>query len=285
MANEPALGSPPERSTHSPRRLEARTEELARALHELRTTQAQVVESEKQAVLGRLVAGIVHELNSPLGALRSSADTIARSLEQCSQMSVEPSLDERKRLHRMLESSSDLARLQQTGVSRISAMVDGLKGFVGLDQAEIKPFDVREGLESALTLLKPAFGERVRVVRAYPGEPAQVLCYPSKICQAFLHVLQNATQAIEGEGEIRVEVANRDREVSVLVRDDGRGIPEEKLAGLFELGLAEKGGRVGMRLGLPMTKRHLEEIGGRLRVESREGEGTSVLLSLPRAGP
>ncbi len=260
-----------------------RNEELSRALEQIRDAQLQLVETEKQAVVGRLVAGIVHELNTPLGTLRSAGDTVERSLQRCEAF-LDGAREERDeaRTRSALGAGRTVATALTQSAERISRTVDTLKHFVSLDAAERKPHDVREGLDTALSLLAEPYGARTRVVRDYADEVSRVLCYPAKLNQVFLSVLQNAGQAIDGDGEVRVRVAPGEGErVEVEITDDGRGIAADRLAGIFEVGFTDKGGRVGMRLGLAMSKRHVEEIGGRIEVRSELGRGTAVLLSLP----
>ena len=98
---------------------------------------------------------------------------------------------------------------------------------------------------------------------------------------AFLSILQNAVQAIEGNGEIRVTVREREGSIEIELSDNGKGIPAWKMPEIFDLGLTRKAGRMGLRLGLPMSKRSIEEMGGRLALESIEDQGTTVRMMFP----
>jgi signal transduction histidine kinase len=162
-------------------------------------------------------------------------------------------------------------------------VVEGLRQFVGLDEAERKPLDVRKGLDGALSLLGPSLQGRIEVVRDYAEKLPEVVCRPAKLNRAFLSVLQNAVQAIGSRGVLRVSVRKLDGRIEIDVVDDGRGIPASRMPEIFQLGLTRKEGRVGLRLGLPMSKRCIEELGGQLAVESVEGKGTTVRMTLPVA--
>jgi len=269
------------------RRVEQRTQELARALEDLKQAQARMIESENQAVLGRLAAGLLHEMNTPLGSMRSAANTIRRAVDQSRDFVL--GLSESKRAEsqaaiRSMEVSSDLCRSLESSTERIRNVVEGLEDFVALDAAERMPFDVRKGLDSTLTLLGASLGDRIEVVREYPKTLPKVLCFPGRLNQAFLCIFQNAIQAIDGEGEIRVRVRENDGGVKIEIVDNGRGIPASVMPEIFQLGLAQKRGRVGLRLGLAMSKRTVEELGGRLALESIEGRGTTAHIALPIGG-
>ncbi len=261
-----------------------RTRDLSDALDDLQQAQAQLVEQEKQAVLGRLVAGIVHEVNSPVGVLRSSADTTARLLQRLREFVEHHANAGDPTAQSLLEAT---ARIEQLGSAmrsssdRLGELVRSLKRFVALDEAEVRAFDVREGLDSAVTLLSPTLGSGVHIVRRYDSSAPVVNCSPAKLNQVFVNLLSNAAEAMEGEGEIRIDVTRTDDVVAIEFSDDGPGIPEDRVHRLFELGLTQKRGRMGLRLGLPTSKRLVQELGGTISIESAYGEGTSVRLRLP----
>ena len=266
--------------------LEARSRELAQTLGELQATQAQMIEAENQAILGRLVAALLHEVNTPLGSIRSAADTIAKAVARWGEVATQHTdrgdPDAEVGL-RAIEVSSRLCKSLEVSTGRISAVVAGLRQFIGLDEAERKPLDVRQGIDGALTLLGPALQDRIEVIRDYPETLPKVLCHPAKLNRAFLSVLQNAVQAIEGRGVIRVTVRERDGRIEIGLADDGKGIPATMMPEIFQLGLTRKAGRIGLRLGLPISKRTIEEMGGQLTLESIEGEATTVRMTLPVA--
>ena len=264
----------------------ARSRDLVRTIRELQATQAQMIEAENQAVLARLVAGLLHEINTPLGSIRSAADTMAGAVtrwERVVTQYADPSHPEGQAALRALEVAPQLRDSLHEGTARLSTVVDGLRQFVGLDEAERKPLDVRKGIDGALSLLGPSLQGRIEVIRDYAETLPEVVCRPAKLNRAFLSVLQNAVQAIEGRGVLRVSVRKLDGRIEIDVVDDGKGIPRSKMPEIFELGLTRKEGRVGLRLGLPMSKRCIEELGGQLAVESVEGEGTTVRMTLPVA--
>jgi two-component system NtrC family sensor kinase len=258
----------------------ARTSELTETLAQLNATQARLVESQTQATLGRVVAGVVHEINSPLGVIRSSTDTLDRMMDK---LAPPEGISGRER--RQIDLGREVLRTMDQGCQRITEVVASLQQFVSLDEAEYKTVDVRHGLESTLLLLAPRLEDRVQVQRDIPDRPALVRCYPSKLNQAFLKLLENAADALEQGGRIRVAVQIGPEAITVTIADDGPGIPAARQAELFEFGFQRKtGGRIGLRTGLAYCKQTVEEINGRLYLSSEEGRGTSVTLHLPAVG-
>lgn len=264
--------------------LSDRTQELSEALEELKAAEAQVIESEMQANIGRLVAGILHEVNSPLGTMRSSVDTIekafARSRPVLTRLADNGDAAAGKTL-RVINAGVELTSNLKASNDRIIGVLDTLKRFVSLDEAESKPVNVCVSLDDARALLRPMLGDRITVVTRYPETPALVRCFPAKLNRVFLNLLQNAISAIDNRGEIRISVKRERGQIEVELTDNGRGIPASKLDQLFDLGFTEKCGRIGLQLGLPQSKRWVNEIGGQIHIASREGRGTSVHIFLP----
>ena len=274
-------------NTNLEKQVEARTRELKDALDELTVAQAHLVESEKQAMLGRLVAGILHEVNTPLGALRSSANTMDRSsLKLERYLEQQDSSDkEVKRAMRAVAANRKLCDVLAQSSERIEQLMGSLSQFVSLDTAEYKQHNLKEGLNSALTLLSKRTESGVNISCDVPEDTPTVRCYPAKLNQVFFNLLENALTALEEQedAKIQISVSHDETQTTVKIEDNGPGIPEEKRADLFEFGFTKKdGGRMGLRLGLPSSKRWVEELGGALAVTSAPGEGTTVEIRLPK---
>ena len=250
-----------------------------RAEVELNGAQARLVEAEKTAAVAQLVSGILHEVNTPLGAIRSSCDSMQKAMERASGLFDEDGelARDEKRALRGLHMAPSLGNTVDDAVGRISSMVEGLERFVNLDGAEEAEIDVRVSLEDAVTIL----GHPVE--RECDDDLPGVLCSPGRLNHVLLELLKNAVDAVDEGGEVRASACLRDSEVVVEVADDGRGISEVELARIFDIGFSRKGPRVAMRLGLPTAKRHVEEMGGQLKIESAAGVGTTVRVSFPVA--
>lgn len=282
---------------HRARLLEQRGAELEAALRSLQQAEVQLVENEKQATVGRLVAGILHEMNTPLGALASSTQTLTRGLERVRALLAAraPSAvgalavaggrsEPPGELDATLLAAERLTAVQAQSGQRIRDVVEGLRQFVSLDRTELQLADVRAGLETAVALVRPSLPPGVRLRLDAPSCPIWVRCFPAKLNQVFLNLLKNAVAAFEGpapDGEIVVSTRVVAGQLSLCVRDTGRGIEPERLPHLFELDFSRQGSRVKLSLGLPSSRGVVEAIGGTLRIESELGVGTAVWVELP----
>ncbi len=265
-------------------KLKAEKSQLEKLLKELKETQTQLIQSEKMAALGKLTAGIVHEINTPVGALKSTMDTMSR----CS-----------AKINQILENSSTLAEVKNNGdyqkslkilkenrqvassaSERIIKVVTSLKNFTRLDEAEFEMADIHEGLDSALTLIQHEIKDRVLVEQNYSDIP-EIRCYPAELNQVFMTLLRNAAQAIEKKGTITIKTSSDENNVYVKISDTGKGMPSEKIKSLFELGFTTKDTRVGMGMGLINAYNIIQNHKGELKVESEVGKGCTFTIILP----
>ncbi len=255
---------------------------LENRTRELQETQIQLIQSEKMAALGQLVAGVAHELNTPMGAIHSNNQSQRKALERL--------LDELDVLDNgaaglsehaaTLEKLRDMNVVNDTASRRIMEIVSNLRKFARLDESDWKQADLREGLDETLALVEHQTRGRIRIVRSYEDVPL-VGCYPGQLNQVFMNLLVNAIQAIEGEGRIDVECFREGDSVVVRVRDDGHGIREDALSRIFDPGYTTKGVGVGTGLGLSIAYRIAANHGGSLRVKSEVGKGSEFTLSIP----
>lgn len=264
-------------------RLKRLIEERERANREVLETQARLVQSEKMAALGNLVAGIAHEINTPVGAIHSMHDTLVRAVDKLKQ-TIEESYpeccQEGNPLARALKVIEDSNRVIETGSQRVTTIVRSLRNFARLDEAELKEADLHEGLDDSLMLIHHDVKNRVEIVREYGAIPP-VTCYPGRLNQVFLNVLNNAQQAIEGSGTITVTTSQVGDDVHVAIRDSGIGIPEEQISRIFDPGFTTKGVGVGTGLGLSICYQIIQDHGGRIDVDSEVGQGSTFTIVVP----
>jgi two-component system NtrC family sensor kinase len=249
---------------------------------ELRDTHAALVQSEKMASLGNLVAGVAHEINTPVGSINSNSDVMVRALEKLREIlsSTPPDVRENQQLTRILDVLEDIGKVNQTACKRIVRIVRSLRTFARLDDAERKKVDVHEGLESTLILVHHELKNRIEVVRDYAETP-EIECFPNQLNQVFMNLLVNAAQAIEGNGKITITTRAEGDHITIAFTDTGTGIRPEHLDKIFDPGFTTKGVGVGSGLGLPICFKIVEEHGGRIDVDSELGKGTTFTVTLP----
>lgn len=266
---------------HANEDLEHKVEERTR---ELKQKQTQLVQAEKMASLGNLVAGIAHEINTPLGALRSNTDLFVRSIAKVNNILTDSKTAdevlENAELSKLLENIQKLNTVNEAATERIVNIVNSLRKFARLDQAEMDTYDIHEGIESTLTLVNHELKNRIEVVKDY-GDIPQIYCYPNQLNQVFMNILVNASQAIEDQGTVRITTSRQDGNIVVEISDSGRGIPKKMIKRIFDPGFTTKGSGVGTGLGLSIVHQIIQDHKGRIEVESEPGKGTTFRVILP----
>ena len=258
-------------------------EQLENKNRELEEAQSQLVQSAKQAAMGQLVAGVAHEINTPLGTINSNFDVTARALNLVrEELARQPgSLGEKsQQLFATIDSLMEVSRL---ACSRIIRIVRDLRNFARLDEADFKEVNLNEGIESTLSLLQHELRGRIEVSRDLAELPP-IPCYPNRLNQVFMNLLVNAIQAISGKGQIRVQTHLEDQRVKIAISDSGSGIKPEHLERIFDPGFTTKGVGIGTGLGLSISSRIIQDHRGSISVESELGRGTTFLISLPLEG-
>jgi PAS domain S-box-containing protein len=262
------------------------TSELDSTNRELRDTQAALLHSEKMASLGNLLAGVAHEINTPIGSINSNSDVALRALEKLREAlnKASPEVREDPALKNAVEILQSIGQINKTACDRIVKIVRSLRNFARLEEAEPKAANLHEGLESTLTLVHHEIKNRIEVTRDY-GEIPDVVCLPDQLNQVFMNILVNAAHAIEGNGKIAIRTRFDGGNVIISFADTGKGISAENLPRIFDPGFTTKGVGVGSGLGLPICYKIVKEHGGRIDVQSELGKGTTVTVTLPSKVP
>jgi signal transduction histidine kinase len=264
----------------------AMTYTLIRITEERRQMQEQLVMQERMASLGRLVAGLAHEFNTPIGSVVAAADTSTRCIRKLNELVAEiEGNDGIKQDPRLRQASSILLENNEVitrAGSRIAKMVRSLKDFAKLDEADFQSVDIHDGIEHSLLIVRHELEGKVDVVREYGSLP-KVYCYPGLLNQVFVHLLVNAAQSIEGRGTVTIRTALDDRNVDVTLADTGKGIARENIGKIFDPGFTTKGGLgVGTGLGLSICYSIMQKHRGSISVKSELGCGTEFTLTLPQ---
>ena len=242
--------------------------ELKNTLKELKETQIQLINSEKMASLGQLVAGVAHEINTPVASIKSNNTIVSKLVD-----SIEDT-----ELRDILKDINDIDR---EAVSRISNIVTSLKKYVRLDEAELQETDINNELDLTLELLRHETKNRINVIKNYSELP-MIKCYPNLLNQAFTNILINACQAIEGNGTITITTECNDKDLIVKIKDTGKGIPKNLQDKIFTAGYTTKGIGVGTGLGLAICKKIIEKHNGGIIVNSAIGTGCEFIITIPR---
>lgn len=278
--------------------LEQHNKELARRKAELERLQAQLVHSEKMASLGQLAAGIAHELNNPAGFIYGNMEILSEcvtSLESFLKASeqAQPSLSQASEIVSITEAidcETTIADLRsiitdcREGAERIRDVVQNLRTFSRLDEAEFKQVDLHEGIESTLRLLSRYYSsDRIMLRRDYAELP-RVNCYAGQLNQVWTNLLVNAAQAIGSNcGEVGITTRLEFETVLVSISDTGSGIAPEHLDKIFDPFFTTKPVGEGTGLGLSIIYGIIERHHGSIEVVSRKGSGTTFTVALPVA--
>ncbi len=279
--------------------LEKSHKELQKAYGELQGAQAQLVQAEKMASLGQLVAGIAHEVNNPVSFIYGNMDHLEEYMNDIKGVlrgfmdlkSLNP--DEKKRmddlvqeidLDFLLKDLDKLIKSCKNGAERTKEIVASLRSFSRLDEAALKEADIHEGIDSTLDILTNLYKNRINIHKDY-GDIPKINCFASQLNQVFMNLLANAAQAIDGKGDVWIKTQKTDDKVMISIRDSGKGISEENKKKLFTPFFTTKPVGKGTGLGLSISYGIIEKHEGRIWAESKEGEGTTFNIELPIEGP
>lgn len=240
--------------------------ELKSAMKELKETQIQLINSEKMASLGQLVAGVAHEINTPVASIKSNNGIVSKLLGSIEDADLKEML-------------TDINEIDKEAVNRISNIVTSLKKFVRLDEAELQEADINKELDLTLELIRHETKNRIEVIRNY-GEIPVIKCFPNMLNQVFTNILINACQAIDGKGTISISTEYKDKNLIVKIKDSGKGIPQNQLNKIFSAGFTTKGVGVGTGLGLAICAKIIEKHKGEITVNSEVGKGSEFIITI-----
>jgi two-component system NtrC family sensor kinase len=259
-------------------------EELVQANHDLqeanrklKETQAQLIQNEKMASLGQLVAGIAHEINNPLAFVLNNLFIVESGLDGLDP-EMEPHLSEPS-LRKLRKTRTRLEEMKQ-GLDRVKALVQDLRTFSRLDEGEFKTVDVVEIIDTVLLLLKHKMNGRVVVEKHYAAE-RNLCCYTGKLHQVLMNLIANAVDAIEGDGTIVIATSRTAKLFLISVRDSGTGIAESIRSRIFDPFFTTKPVGQGTGLGLAISYGIVQDHGGSIEVQSEEGGGSEFIVQIP----
>ena len=279
-------------------------EDLQKAYAELQQRQAQVFQQEKMASIGQLAAGVAHEINNPLGFISSNLTTLNKYVDRLAgfigagdqvltgisdiDSSAVTSLKEtRKKLKidYIMEDARQLIAENQDGVGRVRRIVQDLKSFSRVDQAEQALTNLNEALETTINIAWNEIKYIASLNREF-GDIPEILCFPQQLNQVFLNLLVNAAHALgDRQGNITVRTWSNSDHIFVSVADNGCGMPEEIRQRIFEPFFTTKEAGKGTGLGLSISYDIIRKHDGEITVDSEVGKGTTFTVKLPVKGP
>jgi len=300
--------------------LRAGTGESEDALKKMQASQAQVIQTTKLASLGQMVAGVAHEINTPLGFVKSNVEVVGdllddyRALVQQYDVAVQYCLqpvdlifsadkasleklvkhveEARRKLFEaraavekspLLTDAKELLGDASEGLSQLSTLVLNLKGFSRVDRDGMDTMDLNEGVESALMIAQHQMRDRVKVVKHLQPLP-KVKCMASQINQVFLNLITNAAQAIDGDGTLTIDSRADANNVEISFSDTGCGIPDDVLPKIFDPFFTTKPVGEGTGLGLSIVHKIVKSHGGSIKVRTTPKKGTTFTVILPVIG-
>lgn len=276
------------------RQLAARKEDLQKTLEKLTNAQEQLVRAEKMASLGILTAGIAHEINNPINFINSGlsglkkinitnaklVDTYREHLRNVERGADVKEIDETFDVKFIEESTVQMLNNIGIGIERTVKIVNSLRAFARSDEEVLTVVNIIDNIDLALTILTNQYKYNIEIIKQYENV-ALVNCYPGKINQVFMNLIANAIQAIPDKGHIWIKTSQENEQVIVSIKDDGAGIPDEIKNKIFDPFFTTKDVGKGTGMGLSIAFSIVEEINGNIRFNSRVGEGTEFIVTLP----
>jgi two-component system NtrC family sensor kinase len=290
-------------------KVQERTEELQNinstlnvTLTNLKDTQSQLVDAEKMAALGQLTAGIAHEINNPINFVTSNIKPLELDINDLKEIitkyeeidfdkDVKEQIEEIENFKKQIdlnfvnnEISSLLSGISE-GAKRTAEIIRSLRNFSRVDETDMKPIDLNEGLQSTLVLVRNNLPDNLTVIKEYGNLP-KVECLPGKINQVFMNLVSNAIQAIKtkevqrDEEFLTIRTWYIDQQVKISIKDSGIGMTEEVKHRIFEPFFTTKDIGEGTGLGLSIVFSIIEKHKGHIEVISKVGEGTEFIITL-----
>ena len=277
--------------------IEKKNRDLRKTMDKLKSTQSQLIDSEKMASLGQLTAGIAHEINNPINYISAGINPLKRDMADFealySKFKVasengfdENKLRETKQFSEEIESDFLFKEIKsllegiEEGASRTREIVAGLRNFSRMDEDAIKTANVNEGIDSTLMLLQNKLKNKVTIKKEY-GQIPPIECYPGKLNQVFMNILNNAAEAIKDNGEIEIHTWGDKEHAYISIKDNGIGMPENVRKRIFEPFYTTKEVGQGTGLGLSISFGIIEKHKGSITVKSKKNEGSEFIIRLP----
>ena len=293
------------------RSLEAEIQEKTKAIEKvyksLKRKDAYLLQQEKMASVGIMATGVAHEINNPLGYIRSNLEMLQGDIDNIlsythlleyglSTLAKEEDRDKRTKeadqimevrakmqIERHFTDAANILKESREGLDRIKQIVDDLKRFSRNDTDHPEKADMNQELQRTLSVVGHELKYKAKIVTAFGSLPL-LSCHPCQLNQVFANLLVNAAQAIEGRGRVSIRTFSQEGSIYIVIEDSGPGIPPENLKKVFDPFFTTKPVGKGTGLGLYLSRKIVESHGGTLTVESKPGKGAAFTVRLPLSG-
>lgn len=282
--------------------LEKKHHELMKAYSELKFAQSQILQQEKMASIGQLAAGVAHEINNPTGFIMGNLNALLKYSDRIKEFvssqtealdaiskgappdkEIFDRLKEKRKASKfdyIIEDIGNLVSESLDGAERIKRIVQDLKSFSRVDEAEYKLADINAGIESTINIIWNELKYKAVIKKEY-GDIPRTKCNLGHLNQVFLNILMNAVQAMEKQGEIGVKTWHEADKIYISISDTGSGMPEDKINRIFEPFYTTKEVGKGTGLGLSIVYDIVLKHNGEIKVDSRLGIGTTFTIMIP----
>ncbi len=257
--------------------LAKKNRELAETLEKLTRAQDQLVQSEKLASIGQLVAGIAHEINNPVNAIVNTVGPLEEAIVAASSGSGAEREDAATDVR-------DMLRVVRNGAQRTKVIVQALHNYSRTDDESVVSVDINRSIDDSLELLRHIIKQSIEVERSF-GDVGRIEGHAGQLNQVFMNLLTNAAQALVGRDDacIQIETNSLEGAVEIRITDNGPGIPDAVLGRIFDPFFTTKDVGEGSGLGLSIVHGIVDRHGGTIDARSSADGGTTFTITLPRS--
>ncbi len=282
------------------------TSQVKKAYEDLKESESLLIQNEKMASLGQLVAGVAHEINTPLGYISNNVNTVKENINIINETqnivdNISTELSQKpinnSKVSQLLKQLVGTYRKTQKfgltkeinellddssyGLTEISSLVNSLRDFGRKEQKNMDKADIHKGLEATIKICKASLGKR-QLNTNFDEQIPEIDCMPTQINQVFMNILNNAIQATnEEDGIINITTHLNKDTVDICISDNGIGMSKDTVKKIFDPFYTTKEVGSGLGLGMSISYKIIKEHGGKISINSQENEGTSITISLP----
>ena len=255
-------------------------DDMRRIYEDLLRSQSQLMQSDKLATIGLLSAGIAHEINNPLSAVKLAFSLLDSQMNVLKESMEKTSLAQDTGTQKLLKEIGEYVQQGSSCADTMAKIVTDIRTFSRSDKGLSNPEDIHKVIDSVISVVWSAVKNKVKIQKEYGALPA-IRCNAQQLGQVFLNLLVNASQAMDQNGVINIRTSSDGKNVSIKISDTGHGMSKEVMDRIFDAFFTTKGAEEGTGLGLSITKDIIKKHNGEISVDSVVGKGTTFTILLP----